>query len=161
MPATGEIEPGTPPAGQEGPPEALMQIGEVAERTGVTPRTLRYWEEIGLLPPAERLEGGFRLYSAADLERLTRIVQLKRLLGFSLSEVRRVVEAEEELRLLRERNRSETEPADKRARYERAIGILSDQIAILDSHLEQMRALREGYVTRVQRLRDRLGAAEC
>src|SRR6266550_1203409 len=92
-----------------------MQIGEVAERTGLTPRTLRYWEEIGLLPPAERLEGGFRLYSAADLERLTRIVQLKKLLGFSLSEVRRVVEAEEELRLLRERNRSETDPADKRA----------------------------------------------
>lgn len=134
----------------------LMQIGEVAERTGLTPRTLRYWEEIGLLPPAERLEGGFRLYSAADVERLARIVQLKKLLGFSLTEIKRVVEAEETLRTLRERNKAETDPAELRARYERAIAILQDQITLLDNHLEQMRTLRDNYAKRVRWLRDRL-----
>jgi DNA-binding transcriptional MerR regulator len=136
--------------------EPLMQIGEIAERTGLTPRTLRYWEEIGLLPPAERMEGGFRLYSTADLERLTRIVQLKKLLGFSLSEIRRVVEAEEALRALRARNCAVTDPAEQRAIYERAIAILVEQIAALDTHLSQVQAMRENYATRVARLRERV-----
>ncbi|HEX5503442.1 MAG TPA: MerR family transcriptional regulator [Thermomicrobiales bacterium] len=136
--------------------EPLMQIGEIAERTGLTPRTLRYWEEIGLLPPAERLEGGFRLYSTADLERLTRIVQLKKLLGFSLSEIRRVVEAEEALRALRARNCAVTDPAEQRAIYERAIAILAEQITALDTHLSQVQAMRENYAARVARLRERV-----
>lgn len=137
-------------------PGALMQIGEVAERTGLTPRTLRYWEEIGLLPPAERLEGGFRLYSQADVERLQRIVELKKLLGFSLTEIRRVVETEETLRELRARNKVETDPAELRARTAHAIEILEEQSALLTSHIEQMRAMRVRYQERVVRLRERL-----
>src|SRR5450759_1064971 len=77
---------------------SAMLIGEVAERTGLTQRTLRYYEEIGLLSPAPRLEGGFRLYSEADVHRLHRILDLKRLLGFSLLEIKDMVEAEEERR---------------------------------------------------------------
>ena len=73
--------------------ERYLQIGEVAEQLGLTPRTLRYYEEIGLLAPPSRMEGGFRLYSAADITRLENIVQLKRLLGFSLAEIKQVVEA--------------------------------------------------------------------
>lgn len=133
-----------------------MQIGEVAERTGLTPRTLRYWEEIGLLPPAERLEGGFRLYSQADVERLQRIVELKKLLGFSLTEIRRIVETEETLRALRARNKIETDPAELRARIARAIEILQEQSALLTSHIEQMQSMRERYRERVERLRERL-----
>lgn len=133
-----------------------MQIGEVAERTGLTPRTLRYWEEIGLLPPAERLEGGFRLYAQADVERLQRIVELKKLLGFSLTEIRRVVETEETLRELRARNKVETDPAELRARTVRAIEILEEQSALLTSHIEQMHSMRERYQERIARLRERL-----
>lgn len=143
---------------QDLPPKsgALMQIGEVAERTGLTPRTLRYWEEIGLLPPAERLEGGFRLYAHADVERLQRIVELKKLLGFSLTEIRRVVETEETLRELRARNKVETDPAELRARTVRAIEILEEQSALLTSHIEQMHSMRERYQERIARLRERL-----
>ena len=72
--------------------ERYLQIGEVAEQLGLTPRTLRYYEEIGLLAPPSRMEGGFRLYSAADIVRLENIVQLKRLLGFSLAEIKQVVD---------------------------------------------------------------------
>lgn len=136
--------------------DAPMQIGEVAERTGLTPRTLRYWEEIGLLPPAVRLEGGFRLYSQADVERLLRIVQLKKLLGFSLTEIRRVVETEETLRELRAWNKVETDPVELRARTSRAIETLEEQSALLTSHIEQMQSMREHWEERIERLRERL-----
>ena len=69
----------------------LWRIGEVAKLTGVTTRTLRYWEELGLLHPASRTEGGERLYAAADMRRVTRIRDLQELLGFSLDEVKAVL----------------------------------------------------------------------
>ena len=66
--------------------EPTLRIGEVAERTGVTPRTIRYWEEIGLLGAGhERPEGKHRLYTEADLERISEIVRLRNLLGCRLN----------------------------------------------------------------------------
>ncbi len=67
------------------------RIGEVAKLTGVTTRTLRYWEELGLLQPASRTDGGERLYGAGDVGRVTRIRDWQELLGFSLAEVRAVL----------------------------------------------------------------------
>src|SRR6266540_6106227 len=74
---------------------AYLQIGEVAERTGVTQRTLRFYEEKGLLKPPTRMEGGFRLYSEEDVARVEQIRQLQKLLGLSLAEIKEMVEAEE------------------------------------------------------------------
>src|SRR3989304_3948597 len=80
----------TPPASEE----PHLQIGEVAERTGLTQRTLRFYEEKGLLKPPTRMEGGFRLYSEADVQRLQQIKRLQQLLGFSLAEIKEMVDAE-------------------------------------------------------------------
>jgi DNA-binding transcriptional MerR regulator len=65
----------------------LSQIGEVADRLGVSPRTIKYYEELGLVAPEERSPGGFRLYGHSDLERLERILRLKGM-GFSLAAIR-------------------------------------------------------------------------
>src|SRR3546814_20989947 len=73
---------------------ARYQIGEVADRTGVTQRTLRFYEEKGLLPPPERMDGGFRLYSDDDVQRIEYIRRLKQYLGFTLAELKERVEAE-------------------------------------------------------------------
>ena len=81
-----------PEAGEE----AYLQIGEVAERTGVTQRTLRFYEEKGLLKPPSRLDGGFRLYSEDDVQRVEQIKRLQRLLGFTLADIKEMVEAAEE-----------------------------------------------------------------
>jgi DNA-binding transcriptional MerR regulator len=67
-----------------------MQIGEVAERTGLSLRTIRYYEEVGLAVPSARSEGGFRLYVEDDVERLRVIMQMKPL-GFSLEEMRELL----------------------------------------------------------------------
>jgi len=79
-------------AGAEaGATRGLMQIGEVAERTGLSLRTVRHYEEVGLLIPAARSPGGFRLYTDAAVERLLVIKQMKPL-GFALEQMRDVLE---------------------------------------------------------------------
>ncbi|AXB48351.1 MerR family transcriptional regulator [Amycolatopsis albispora] len=64
-----------------------MQIGEVAERTGLSLRTIRYYEEVGLVVPSARSQGGFRLYTEPDIDRLQLIKRMKPL-GFQLEEMR-------------------------------------------------------------------------
>lgn len=63
-----------------------MQIGEVAARTGLSLRSLRHWEEVGLLRPSGRTEGGFRLYTEADVDRIMVIRRMKPL-GFTLEQM--------------------------------------------------------------------------
>ncbi len=67
-----------------------MQIGEVADQTGLSLRTIRYYEEMGLVSPSARTSGGFRLYSEADLARL-RLIRRMKPLGFSLEEMGQVL----------------------------------------------------------------------
>lgn len=69
-----------------------MQIGEVAERTGLSIRTLRHYDEVGLVPPSERSAGGFRLYTDVDLARLIVIRRMKPL-EFTLEEMRRLLDS--------------------------------------------------------------------
>jgi DNA-binding transcriptional MerR regulator len=70
---------------------ALMQIGEVAERTGLSLRTIRYYEEVGLVVPSTRSQGGFRLYTEEDVDRLQVIKRMKPL-DFSLDQMRELLE---------------------------------------------------------------------
>ena len=74
-----------------------MQIGEVAERTQLSLRTIRHYDQVGLVPPSARSEGGFRLYTRADVERLNHVRRITPL-GFSLeetAEILTILEAEE------------------------------------------------------------------
>lgn len=68
-----------------------MQIGEVAERTGLSLRTIRYYEEVGLAVPSARSQGGFRLYAEPDVERLDLIKRMKPL-GFQLDAMRELLD---------------------------------------------------------------------
>ncbi|WFE26045.1 MerR family transcriptional regulator [Solwaraspora sp. WMMD791] len=68
----------------------LMQIGEVAERTGLSLRTIRYYEEVGIVVPSARSQGGFRLYTEADVARL-RVVKRMKPLEFTLEQTRELL----------------------------------------------------------------------
>jgi DNA-binding transcriptional MerR regulator len=106
-----------------------MQIGEVAERTGLSLRTIRHYEEVGLVIPSARSKGGFRLYTETDVERLMVIRRMKPL-GFSLEEMRDLLEItdrlgagekdEAELARVRERLDSYRKVADARCETLRA-----------------------------------------
>src|SRR5579859_833078 len=93
--------------------QGLYTIEQVATRTGFTKRTLRYYEEVGVLSLTGRTEGNYRLYSEADVERLERIRSLRELLGFSLADIREIMEAEDERVLIRDAYKHETEVAAK------------------------------------------------
>ncbi|HZC19971.1 MAG TPA: MerR family transcriptional regulator [Rubrobacteraceae bacterium] len=66
------------------------RVGEVAERLGVSPRTIKYYEEIGLVEPEGRSQGGFRLYGEREVERLERILRMKGM-GYSLAAIREIL----------------------------------------------------------------------
>jgi DNA-binding transcriptional MerR regulator len=68
----------------------MMQIGEAAERVGLSLRTIRHWDEVGLVVPSARSNGGFRLYTEADIERLALVKTLKPL-DFSLEQMRELL----------------------------------------------------------------------
>lgn len=76
--------------------EQHMQIGEVAERTSLSLRTIRYYEEVGLVPPSARSQGGFRLYTESDVERLLLVRRMKPL-DFSIDEIRELLSVLDQL----------------------------------------------------------------
>jgi len=78
-----------------------VRIGEAAARVGVSCRTLRYYEELGLLTPSARTSGGARRYAEQDIARLAHIRELQELMGFNLDEILEVVSAEDRLATLR------------------------------------------------------------
>lgn len=134
-----------------------MQIGEVAERTGLTQRTLRFYEEKGLLAPPSRLEGGFRLYSEEDVQRIEHIVQLKQLLGFSLADIKHMLVAEEALAEIRMLNRQDDGAAAKLDRVRQAVAVIGEQEALINRKIEQLEAMRARWRERLDRALKRTG----
>jgi DNA-binding transcriptional MerR regulator len=130
-----------------------LRIGEVAALTGTTARTIRYYEEIGLLPETgERASGAHRLYDESDVERLQEVLRLKELLGVSLDELRELIAAERARAALRSEWHTGTAgSARRREIVEEALGHVEHQlelvvhrraeIAKLERELEEKREL--------------------
>jgi len=115
------------------PKEAPYRIGEVAEAAGVSTRTLRYYEELGLLSPSGHSPGGARRYSEGDLARVLRIRELQQLVGFNLDEIKTIVAAEARLDELRTEFRAGRSP-------ERERELIAEAIEINDRLREDMEA---------------------
>ncbi len=130
----------------------LLRIQEVAADTGLTPRTIRYYEELGLLAPAARSEGAYRLYDTEDLERLRFIRGLRDDAGFSLSEIGQLLEDEVARARNRERFRAATDLTERRRIVVDAIAIVDRQVATLQAKTERL----ETMVTEAQGRRDHL-----
>src|SRR4029078_511934 len=92
------------------PATRLLKIQECAAETGLPPRSIRYYEEVGLLEPAARSEGAYRLYDASDLERLRTIKELRDEAGFSLAQIGQLLEDEAARERNRERFRTSHDP---------------------------------------------------
>ncbi|GAC1309928.1 MAG: MerR family transcriptional regulator [Ktedonobacteraceae bacterium] len=123
--------------------QSLFSIEQVATRTGFTKRTLRYYEEVGLLPPTDRTEGNYRRYSEADLQRLDRIKNLRDLLGFSLTDMREILEVEDERGQIKVAYQHETEATAKVAQLNRSDELIRGQLHLIEQKLaglEQMKA---------------------
>jgi DNA-binding transcriptional MerR regulator len=141
------------------PREQTLRIGEVAELTGTTPRTIRYYEEIGLLPAAgDREQGKRRVYTHSDVERLRELIRLKELLGLSLDELKRLVEAESARAALREQWQHTEDPAEQRRILEQALVHIGDQLNLVRERRDELQRLERELRARQRRLRSRLRA---
>jgi DNA-binding transcriptional MerR regulator len=128
------------------------RIEEVAARTGFTKRTLRYYEEIGLITPAGRSEGNYRLYSEADVARLQRIKRLKDVLGIPLSSIKRLAEVEETLDVLGTELLGPLDPQQRRTRLLQAYAELEQQLRTIDERLATLTHMRAELADRLARI---------
>lgn len=132
----------TPTLEPESQEQAYLQIGEVAERTGVTQRTLRFYEERGLLKPPSRLDGGFRLYSEDDVRRVEQIKRLQSLLGFTLAEIKEMVEADEVKMQIRASYRKDAAISERRSKLLRAKEVTARQAAVIEQKLAALQEMK-------------------
>jgi MerR family transcriptional regulator, repressor of the yfmOP operon len=128
-----------------------LQIGEAADRSGLTQRTLRYYEEKGLLKPPSRMDGGFRLYSGEDIERIERIKELKDLLGFSLAEIKEMLEADDVRLQIRAEWRRDADAAEKAEQIRKAREVTQAQLALIDNKMAKMAEMRQTLVERLEK----------
>jgi MerR family transcriptional regulator, repressor of the yfmOP operon len=138
--------------------QRLLRIGEVAEAAGTTPRTIRYYEEIGLLPPAGgRAPGSHRLYEPADVAGLRELLNLKDLLGVSLEELRELASAESARAALRREWRSGVdEPVRRREILDEALGHIDRQLELIRRRRDQIAVLEKELVAKRRRVARRL-----
>jgi DNA-binding transcriptional MerR regulator len=122
---------------------AGLRIGELAKRVGTTPRTIRYYEEIGILPSEGGRESGrHRLYDERDVQRLTEALRLKDLLGVSLDELRELLEAEDARAALREEwHHSEPGAQRRREMLSESRRLIGRQLALVRRRRDQIAAL--------------------
>lgn len=136
--------------------EQYLQIGEVAERLGLTQRALRYYEERGLIPPPSRMSGGYRLYTADEVVRIERIIQLKNVLGFSLEGIKRIFDAEEAKEHLRDEYRQHPDAASRRRKLAGLLASTEEQVSIINSRIAALEQMRGELEQKLSHYRSRL-----
>jgi DNA-binding transcriptional MerR regulator len=125
----------------EAPPARLLRIQEAAAEVGLTPRSVRYYEEVGLLRPAARSEGDYRLYDSTDVERLRFIKDLRDGAGFSIAEIAQLLEDEE----ARERGHAafhaSTDPIERKRILCERVASFERQIDTLQRKIDRLQAI--------------------
>ena len=142
--------------------ETAYRIGEVAERVGVTTRTIRYYEELGLLGcDSGRPKGAHRLYSDVDISRLQELIRLRDLLGLSLEELVEIAEAEDVRAGLCNQWDGEADPAERLRIVQAATPLVERQLALLRARqktLTQFAGDLEAKLTELRALSNELSA---
>ena len=119
--------------------ERLFRIGEVAEQVGVTTRTIRYYEERGLLDRGdERAKGAHRHYTQADVDRLRELVRLRDLLGLTLEDLVSLAEAEQERAALRDQWHEDPSDEERAAILDRALDVAHRQLGLVQARRQAL-----------------------
>ncbi|HMJ03178.1 MAG TPA: MerR family transcriptional regulator [Conexibacter sp.] len=138
----------------------LLRIGEAARLVGTTPRTIRYYEEKGLLPSAQdRPAGQHRLYDAQDVERLRELLRLRNLLGVPLEELKELVAVDDERALLRTELRQTDAPGERTRILHRLDALAVRQLELVDRRAAELDGLREEIRARRARISELLDQA--
>ena len=126
-----------------------LRIGEVAELTGTTPRTIRYYEEIGLLPDSlDRAQGKHRSYTEEDVDRVREIIRLRDLLGLTLEELATLLEAETARATIRREIQQTDDPAEIKRMREEALGHITTQLELVRRRRRELEQLESELVAK-------------
>jgi DNA-binding transcriptional MerR regulator len=138
--------------------EGLLRIGDVARLVETTPRTIRYYEEIGLLPEAPaRPAGQHRLYTQAEVERLREVMRLKNLLGVSLEELKTLLAAEEARAEVRAQlRREDVEDSRRRELLGEALGHIDRQLELVRHRAAELERLERELCETRKRVKRRI-----
>jgi DNA-binding transcriptional MerR regulator len=139
--------------------QPLLRIQEVADQVGLTTRSIRYYEEIGLLNPA-RSDGSYRLYDADDVARLRFIKGLRDDAGFSLAEISQLLEDENARAQTRDRFRATTDVGERRALLREGIDRIDRQVATLRAKIARIQDMIDAASGRRSHLEDHLAELE-
>jgi DNA-binding transcriptional MerR regulator len=152
----------TAPLSPDGEPDGGLRIGDAAARAGVSARTLRYYDELGLLSPSEYTAGGERRYRDSDLEQLRRILELREALGMNLEEIKEFLASEQRLDEVRAAYRAKRDVNTKAARLQQKVLLeealqLNESLKVqLDAKLARMDAFRATLAQNADRCRQLL-----
>jgi DNA-binding transcriptional MerR regulator len=141
---------------------SALRIGDVAKLVGTTPRTIRYYEEIGLLPEApSRPSGGHRVYADAEVERLREVMRLKELLGVTLEELKTLLAAEESRAIVRAQlRREDVPPARRRELLDEALGHIDLQLELVQRRVAELATLKSELCGTRKRVRRKIRELE-
>jgi len=141
--------------------ERNYRIGEVAELVGVTTRTIRYYEELGLLGRAPaRTKGAHRLYREADVARLRELIRLRDLLGLSLEELLALAEVEEAREVLRGQWHDDPSDAERMRIVKAAIPLVERQLELVRARQKRLAEFSDELSDKLRALRKRRGELE-
>ena len=134
----------------------LLRIQEVASELGLTTRSIRYYEELGLLSPAARSEGAYRLYDTSDIERLRFIKELRDDAGFALAEIGQLLEDAAARGRTRVAFAQTVDPVERRVLIADSLERADRQVGILQAKSARLAAMVRAAEDRRTRLRARL-----
>src|SRR5947209_20127845 len=141
--------------------DKALRIGEVAALTGTTARTIRYWEEIGLLDSApERAQGKHRCYTQSDVERVREILRLRDLLGLSLEQLTQLLEAESARAELRREYRATDDPAEQKQILSRSLHHIGTQLELVRGRRRELERLEQELIEKRRSVRATLRELE-
>lgn len=140
--------------------EPRLRIGEAADRAGVSARTLRYYQEIGLLTPAGTTVGGARRYSDADVARVNRIRHLRDLVGLDLNDVGRVLAAEDRLAAIKREWFEDQSPRRQTALLREATAINAEMQGIVRNKMASLTEFLAGLEERADNYRRKMATLE-
>jgi MerR family transcriptional regulator, repressor of the yfmOP operon len=136
--------------------ERAFRIGEVADQVGVTPRTIRYYEELGLLgKDSARTKGAHRTYGDGDVARLRELLRLRDLLGLSLDDLVALAEAEETRSTLREQWHGDPTDRERLQILDQAIELTEQQLTLVETRREKLDEFAAELDEKLRTLRER------
>ncbi len=131
-----------------------FSVEEVAKKLNVTPRTLHYYEEMGLISPVTRTAGGHRIYDEPVVDKLNRILQIKDSLGISLQEIKEIMEVEDALERLKESYKGINNEHEKQLIVDEYIQHLKGIISKIDDKISSLEEMKNAFTERLDKTKN-------